>query len=172
MTHGEVFEALKLVYWMEQAAGTWANLMPSKLEITILTTNLAKANIKLIKMKLLGGGGSKGGGGGRDSSGDRGGSTGRGNSNRGAGKGGGGTNNEECEWMLKKDHQHHQASHQRLQHEVVQVVWTGPFQGAPRRHVHAGTPRSCKMAPLQKGVIGKIQCQKEIPKKGQTFYGQ
>jgi hypothetical protein len=28
MTHGKVFEALKLVYRMEQAAGTWANLMP------------------------------------------------------------------------------------------------------------------------------------------------
>ncbi len=47
MTHGKVFEALKLVYRMEQAAGTWTNLMPSKLEITMLTTNLAKANIKL-----------------------------------------------------------------------------------------------------------------------------
>jgi hypothetical protein len=43
----EVFEALKLVYRMEQAAGTWANLMPSKHEITIITTNLAKANVKL-----------------------------------------------------------------------------------------------------------------------------
>jgi hypothetical protein len=41
MTHGEVFEALKLVYRMEQAAGTWATLMPSKLEITMLTINLA-----------------------------------------------------------------------------------------------------------------------------------
>jgi hypothetical protein len=40
MTHDEVFEALKLVYRTEQVAGTWANLMPSKLDITMLTTYL------------------------------------------------------------------------------------------------------------------------------------
>ncbi len=33
MTHDEVFEALKLAYRMEQATGTWANLMPSKFEL-------------------------------------------------------------------------------------------------------------------------------------------
>ncbi len=81
MTHDEVFEALKLVYRTEQAAGTWVDLMPSKLEITMLTTNLAKDNVELHKMKLLGGGGSRGSGGGR------GGGTRRGNGNRGAGKG-------------------------------------------------------------------------------------
>ena len=52
---------------MEQAAGTWADLMPSKHKITMLTTNLAKANVKLNKMKLLGSGGGRGGGGGRGS---------------------------------------------------------------------------------------------------------
>ncbi len=31
MTHDKVFEALKLVYRTEQADGTWADLMPSKL---------------------------------------------------------------------------------------------------------------------------------------------
>jgi hypothetical protein len=102
MTHDEVFEALKSVYRTEQAAGTWANLMPTKLEITMLTTNLAKANIELNKMKLLGGGGGRGDGGGRSGSGGRGSGTGRGDSNCGAGKGGGGTNNEEREWMLAR----------------------------------------------------------------------
>ncbi len=62
MTQDEVFEALKSVYRMEQVAGTWANLMPSKHEITMLTTNLAKANVKLHKMKLLGGGSGRGSG--------------------------------------------------------------------------------------------------------------
>jgi hypothetical protein len=96
MTHDEVFEALKLVYRTEQAAGTWADLMPSKLEITMLTTNLAKANIKLHKMKLLGSGGVRGGRGGR------GGGTGRGNGNCAAGKGSGGINNKDREWMLTR----------------------------------------------------------------------
>ncbi len=41
MTHDKVIEALKLVYRTEQVAGTWAVLMPSKFEITMLTTNLA-----------------------------------------------------------------------------------------------------------------------------------
>ncbi len=41
MTHDKVFEALKLVYRKEQAAGTWANVTPSKFEITMLTTNFA-----------------------------------------------------------------------------------------------------------------------------------
>ncbi len=81
MTQDEVFEALKTVYKTEQAAGTWANLMPSKHEITMLTTNLAKTNVKLHKMKLSGSGGGRGGGGG--SGGGRGGGTGRGNGNRG-----------------------------------------------------------------------------------------
>ncbi len=89
------FEALKLVYRTEQASGTWANLMPSKLEITMLTTNLAKANVKLHKMKLLGGGGGRGSGGGRGGGGGRGNGTRRGKCNRGAGKGGGGTNDED-----------------------------------------------------------------------------
>ncbi len=75
MTQDDVFEALKMLYKMEQAAGTWADLMPSKHEITILTTNLAKANVKIHKMKLLGGDGGRGGGGGNG--GGRGGGTGR-----------------------------------------------------------------------------------------------
>jgi hypothetical protein len=102
MTHDKVFEALKLVYRTEQTAGTWANRMPSKLEITMLTTNLAKANVELHKLKLLGGGGGRGGGGSRGSGGGRGGGTGRGNSNCGAGKGSGGTNNQDREWMLTR----------------------------------------------------------------------
>jgi hypothetical protein len=102
MTHDEVFEALKLVYRIEQAAGTWADMMPSKLEITMLTTNLAKANVELNKMKLSVGGGGRGGGGDRGGGGGRGGGTRRGNSNPGAGKGGGGTNDEEHEWMLAR----------------------------------------------------------------------
>jgi hypothetical protein len=53
MTQDEVFEALKMVYKTEQATGTWANLMPSKHKITMLTTNLAKANVELHKMKSL-----------------------------------------------------------------------------------------------------------------------
>ncbi len=53
MTRDEVFEALKLVYRMEQAAGIWANLMPSKFEIIMLTTNLAKANTCSPRSKSL-----------------------------------------------------------------------------------------------------------------------
>ncbi len=97
MTQDEVFEALKSVYRTEQAASTWANLLPSKHEITMLTINFAKANVKLHKMKLLGGGSGRGGGGGR------GGGTRRGNGNRGAEKGGGSGNNaESCAWMLAR----------------------------------------------------------------------
>jgi hypothetical protein len=83
---------------MEQVTGTWADLMPSKHEITMLTTNLAKANIKLDKIKLLGIGGSRGGGGGR------GGGTGRGNGNCGAERVGGGGNDAATSraWMLTK----------------------------------------------------------------------
>jgi hypothetical protein len=92
MTQDEVFEALKTVHKTEQAAGTWADLMPSNHEITMLTTNLAKANIKINKMKLSGGGGGRCGG------------TGRGNRNRGAEKGGGGGNNAATShvWILTK----------------------------------------------------------------------
>ncbi len=98
MTQDEVFEALKSVYRIEQATGTWANLMPSKHEITMLTTNLAKANVELHKMKSSGGGGGRGSGGGRS------GGTRRGNGNRGAEKGGGIGNNAamSCAWMLAK----------------------------------------------------------------------
>jgi hypothetical protein len=70
--------------------------MPCKLEITMLTTNHAKVNVKLNKIK------SSGGGGGRGGSGARGGGTGRGNGNCGAEKGGGSTNDEEPEWMLAR----------------------------------------------------------------------
>ena len=98
MTQDEVFEALKMVYRMEQAAGTWADLMPSKHKITMLTTNLAKANIELHKMKLSGGGGGRGSGGGR------GGGIGRGNGNCGVKKGGCGGNNAamSCAWMFAR----------------------------------------------------------------------
>ena len=95
MTHDEVFEALKLIYRTEQAAGTWANLMPSKLEITMLITNLAKANTELHKMKLSGGGGGRGGGGSRGGGGGRGSGPGRGNGNHAAEKGSGSTNNKD-----------------------------------------------------------------------------
>ena len=96
MTHDKVFEALKLVYKTKQAASTWAVLMPSKFEIIMLTTNLAKANAKLHKMKSLGGGGSRGGGGGRGSG------PGRGNGNHAAEKGSGSTNNKDRKWMLTR----------------------------------------------------------------------
>jgi hypothetical protein len=99
MTHDKVFEALKSVYRTEQAAGTWANLMPSKHEITMFTTNLAKANIKLLKIKLSGGGGGRGSGGSRGSGGGRDSGGGRGS---GTGRGSGGTNYKDCEWMLTK----------------------------------------------------------------------
>jgi hypothetical protein len=102
MTHDKVFEALKLVYRTKQATGTWANLMPSKLEITMLTTNLAKANVKLHKMKSSGDGGGRVGGGSRGSGGGRGGGTKRDNGNRAAKKGSGGTNNKDHEMMLTK----------------------------------------------------------------------
>ncbi len=75
MTQDEVVEALKMVYKTEQAAGTWADLMPSKHKITMLTTNLAKASAELHKMKLSGGSDSRGGG--CSSGGGRGGGTGR-----------------------------------------------------------------------------------------------
>jgi hypothetical protein len=95
-THDKLFEALKLVYRMEQAAGTWANLMPSKFEITMLTTNLAKANAELHKMKLSGGGGCRGGGGNKgEGGGGRGSGTGRGNGNHAAKESSGGTNNKD-----------------------------------------------------------------------------
>ncbi len=49
MTMEEVFEALKTVYKSEQAAGTWSDLMPTKHEITMLTTTpiaiIAKNNL-------------------------------------------------------------------------------------------------------------------------------
>ncbi len=102
MTHDKIFEALKSVCRTEQAAGTWADLMPSKFEITMLTTNLAKANAKLQKMKLLGGGGSRGGGGRRGGGGDRGRGTGRGNGNHAAKKSSGGINNKDREWILTR----------------------------------------------------------------------
>jgi hypothetical protein len=102
MTHDKVFEALKLVYTMEQAAGSWANLMPSKLEITMLTINLATANVELHKLKSLGGGSGRGRGGSRGSGGGRGGSTRRGNSNQAAKKSSDGTNNKDHEWMLTR----------------------------------------------------------------------
>jgi hypothetical protein len=72
--------------------------MPSKHEITMLTTNLAKANVVLFKMK------SSGGGGGRGSGGGTGGGTRRGNGNRGAKKGGGDGNNAAMShaWMLAR----------------------------------------------------------------------
>ncbi len=96
MTQDEVFEALKTVYKIKQATGTWADLMPFKHKITMLTTNLAKANIKLNKMKLLGSGGGRGGGGGK------GGGTGRGKGDCGAEKGDGGGKDAatSCLWML------------------------------------------------------------------------
>ncbi len=59
----------------------------------MLTTNLAKANNKLNKMKLLGGGGGSGG------SGDRGGGTGRGNGDHGAEKGSGGGNDAAISYL-------------------------------------------------------------------------
>jgi hypothetical protein len=92
MTQNKVFEALKLLYRTEQATGNQTNLMPSKHEITMLTTNLAKANVELYKMKSLGGGGGRGGG------------TRRGNNNCGAEKGGGGGNNAAMShaWMLAR----------------------------------------------------------------------
>jgi hypothetical protein len=164
MAHDEVFEALKLVYRTEQATCTWADLMPSKFEITMLTTNLANANIKLHKMKLLGGGGSRGSGGGRGGRGGRGGCTKRGNGNHWAWKGSGGTNDEDHEWMLTRTTGTIKHPVEGYDMKLVQVVWTGPFQGDPRRHVHAGTPQSCEMAPIQEGVTGEIQCQNEIPK--------
>ncbi len=72
--------------------------MPSKHKITMLTTNLAKANIKLNKIKLLGNGGGRGGDGGKSSG------TGRGNGNqwveRGSGDGNDATTS--CAWMLTK----------------------------------------------------------------------
>jgi hypothetical protein len=103
MSQDEVFEALKTVYKMEQAAGTWANLMPSKHKVTMLTTNLAKVNVELLhKMKLLGSGGGRGGGG--DSGGGRGGDTGRGNINCEAEKQGCSGNNGVTSqaWMLTR----------------------------------------------------------------------
>ena len=50
MTMEEVFEALKTVYKSEQATGTWSDLMPTKHEITMLTTTpigaiIAKNNL-------------------------------------------------------------------------------------------------------------------------------
>jgi hypothetical protein len=102
ITHDKVFEALKLVYRMEQAAGTWADLMPSKIEITMLTTTLAKANVKLHKLKSSGGGRGRGGGGDRGGGCGRGGGTGRGNGNRAAKKGSGGTKDKDGKWVLTR----------------------------------------------------------------------
>jgi hypothetical protein len=102
MTHDKVFEALKLVYRTEQAAGTWANLMPSKVEITMLTTNLAKAKSKLHKMKPLDGSGGRGGFDGRGGGGGRGSSTGRGNGNHATKNSSGGTNDKDRDWMLTR----------------------------------------------------------------------
>jgi hypothetical protein len=76
--------------------------MPSKLEITMLTTNLSKANVELHKMKSSGGGGGRGGGGSRGGGGGRGGGTGRGNGNHADKKGSGGTNDKDHEWMLTR----------------------------------------------------------------------
>ncbi len=71
--------------------------MPTQHEITMLTTNLAKANVELHKMKLSGGGGSRGGSG-------RGGGTRRGKGNHGAEKGDGGGNNAAIShaWILAR----------------------------------------------------------------------
>jgi hypothetical protein len=97
MTHDKVFEALKWIYRTEQATDTRANLMPSKLEINMLTTNLANANVELHKMKALGGGSGRGNGDGRDGGGGRDDATRWGNGNCGAGMGSGGTNYQHSE---------------------------------------------------------------------------
>jgi hypothetical protein len=164
MTHDKVFETLKLVYRTEQAAGTWADLMPSKFEITMLTTNLANANAKLHKMKASGGGGSRGSGGSMGGSGGRGSSPGRGNCNHATKKSSGSTNDKDCERMLTRTTNTIKHPTKGYDMKWCKLCGPGPFQGDPRRHVHAHTPRSCKMAPLQEGVTGKFQCQKEISK--------
>jgi hypothetical protein len=63
MTMQEVFEALKTVYKSEQAAGTWSDLMPTKHEITMLTTTLNKTKLELDKFKSSSHGGGRGTGG-------------------------------------------------------------------------------------------------------------
>ncbi len=63
MTMQEVFEALKMVYKSGQATGTWSNLLPTKHEITMLTTTLNKSKSELDKLKLSGHGGGRGTGG-------------------------------------------------------------------------------------------------------------
>ncbi len=154
MTHDDkVFAALKLVYRMEEAASTWANLIPFKLEITMFTTNLAKANIKLHKMKSSGGDGGRGGGGGRDSG------TGRGNGNHAAGKGSGGTNDKDREWMLTRTTD--TSKHPTKGYNMKWCKLCGP---GCSKGTHARTPQSCKMALLLEGVTVKFECQKEIPK--------
>ncbi len=85
MTMQEVFEALKTVYKLEQATGTWSNLMLTKYEITMLTTTLNKTKSEPNKLK------SSGHGGGRGTGGDKGGrGAGRGN-HGGSGRGSGAT---------------------------------------------------------------------------------
>jgi hypothetical protein len=98
MTMQEVFEALKTVYKSEQAAGTWSNLMPTKHEITMLTTTLNKTKSELNKLK------SSSNGGGRGTGGDKGGrGVGRGNNGgSGRGSGGGRQSQEDRAWMLVK----------------------------------------------------------------------
>ncbi len=62
----EFFEALKTVYQLEQAAGTWANLMLTKQEITMLITNLKSSKTELAKLKNASGSDDCGGGRGSD----------------------------------------------------------------------------------------------------------
>jgi hypothetical protein len=98
MTMQEVFEALKMVYKSEQAAGTWSNLISTKHEITMLTTTLNKTKTELDKLK------SSGHGGGRGTGVDKGGrGAGRGNHGGGGrGSGGGRQSQEDRAWMLVK----------------------------------------------------------------------
>jgi hypothetical protein len=98
MTMQEVFEALKTDYKLEQAAGTWSELMPTKHDITMLTTTLNKTKMELDKLKSSGRGGRRGTGA------DKGGrGAGRGNHGGGGrGSGGGCQSLEDCAWMLVK----------------------------------------------------------------------
>ncbi len=158
MTHDKVVEALKLVYRTEQAAGTWADLMPSKLdlEITMLTTNLAKANVKLLKMKLPGGGRSGGSG--------RGGSTGRGNGNHAAKKGSGSTNNKDSEWMLTRTTITIKQHTKGYDMKWCKLCGPGHSKGTPAgMYMHA--PHDHAKWPLsKKELLAKFNAKKKIQK--------
>ncbi len=108
--------------------------MPTKHEITMLTTTLNKTKLELDKLK------SSGNGGGRSTGGDKGGrGASRGNTDGGGrGSGGGCQSQEDCAWMLVKTTD--TSKHQNKGYDMKWCKLCGPShtKGTPQgMYIHA-----------------------------------